>query len=173
MDTGMESYIVPIREFVKRHKPQKGLEVGLYKGYSARAYLESCQGELVSVDLNDDYQQEEVLLKEYPSRFKFVQTDSSTYMRCIVPETLDYIYIDGDHRYNGIKKDIEAALPLLKEGGVLLIDDYEVDSGPILYTGQPNGHQYGVKKAVDELLSGYKRIDEDIRFANGAVAFKK
>lgn len=54
-----------------------------------------------------------------------------------------FIFIDGDHTYEGVKKDIEAALPLLSKGCVLAGHDY--------------GNAEGVNKAVHELI-GVKKI---------------
>ena len=55
---------------------------------------------------------------------------------------LDWIYIDGDHSYEGCLADLEAALPMIKKGGMILGDDY----------GWPNSkyQKVGVTKAVNE-----------------------
>lgn len=45
--------------------------------------------------------------------FKTMQADS-----------LDFAYLDGDHSYDGIRADLEAVLPLMKVGGVIMMDDY-------------------------------------------------
>jgi predicted O-methyltransferase YrrM len=49
----------------------------------------------------------------------------------------DMIYIDGSHEYLDVLRDIDDYWPLLKPGGVMLLDDY----------GFP-----GVRKAIDEKL---------------------
>ncbi len=36
---------------------------------------------------------------------------------------LDYLFIDGDHRYEGVKKDFEMYSPLVKKGGVIAVSD--------------------------------------------------
>lgn len=36
----------------------------------------------------------------------------------------DFIYIDGDHSYEGIKRDLELYLPKIKQGGVVAGHDY-------------------------------------------------
>lgn len=61
---------------------------------------------------------------------------------------IDFIYIDGDHRYCAVKQDILLALKLLDGRGILAGHDYGRARSP------------GVKLAVKELL-GYP----DVRFA--------
>lgn len=53
--------------------------------------------------------------------------------------SLDMVFIDGDHSYEGVKADIEAWLPKVKPGGVICGHDYNRD-------------EYGVTRAVDELF---------------------
>lgn len=53
--------------------------------------------------------------------------------------TLDFVMIDGSHQYDDVKADIEAWFPKVRPGGVLSGDDYNWG---------------GVKRAVDELVSG-------------------
>jgi predicted O-methyltransferase YrrM len=39
-------------------------------------------------------------------------------------EPIDYLYVDADHTYEGVKADLWAWVPHLKPGGILLGDDY-------------------------------------------------
>jgi Methyltransferase domain len=43
-------------------------------------------------------------------------------------ESLDFVYIDGDHTFQGVTADIESWLPKLRMGGVLSGDDYYMPS---------------------------------------------
>ncbi|MBU3591454.1 class I SAM-dependent methyltransferase [Polynucleobacter sp. 78F-HAINBA] len=52
-------------------------------------------------------------------------------------ESFDLVYIDGDHTYEGVVKDLAAWYPKVKKGGIICGDDI----------GWP-----GVKKAVDEFF---------------------
>jgi SAM-dependent methyltransferase len=55
----------------------------------------------------------------------------------------DLIFIDGDHSYLGIRKDISLCWPKLKVGGVLFIHDYH------------NNTFTDVKRCVDEIFPTY------------------
>ena len=57
-------------------------------------------------------------------------------------EMLDWIYVDGDHSYEGCLKDLNNAKEIVKPGGLILGDDY----------GWPNSkyQKVGVTKAVNE-----------------------
>jgi hypothetical protein len=62
--------------------------------------------------------------------------------------SLDFVFIDGDHSYEGVRRDIEAWMPKVKPGGWLTGHDYG---------NKPDG---GVRKAVDQL--GMKvELDKD------------
>lgn len=55
-----------------------------------------------------------------------------------LPHKVDMVFIDGDHRYETVVKDIKKANELLREGGLICGHDYDHPSWP------------GVKKAVTE-----------------------
>jgi predicted O-methyltransferase YrrM len=55
------------------------------------------------------------------------------------------LFIDGSHTYEGVKSDIDAWLPRVAPGGVVVFDDY-LGTKPT----------WGVRRAVDELLSSGK-----------------
>lgn len=63
-------------------------------------------------------------------------------------EAPNFIYIDGDHRYNAVKQDLLLALQLLNGRGIIAGHDYGRKRSP------------GVKEAVKEIL-GFP----DVRFA--------
>ena len=58
--------------------------------------------------------------------------------------TLDFVYVDGNHRYEFVKKDLEMYFQKLKKGGILAGDDY------YSFWSVLNG--FPVKKAVDEFI---------------------
>lgn len=58
-------------------------------------------------------------------------------------ECFDWIYIDGDHSYEGVLADLRAFTPKVKRGGLVTGDDY----------GRRGWWGAGVKKAVDEHIA--------------------
>lgn len=45
-----------------------------------------------------------------------------------IKERLDFVYIDGNHMYEYVKRDIEDYYPLLKDDGILAGDDFDLGS---------------------------------------------
>lgn len=60
-------------------------------------------------------------------------------------DSMDYIYIDADHSYESVKKDIAVSLKKIKLNGIIQFNDYTNYS---IYEKK----EYGVSKAVNELL---------------------
>lgn len=67
--------------------------------------------------------------------------------------SIDFLYIDGNHRYDAVKADIRAFLPKMRMVSILSGHDYWPCRGP--------EHLAGVKKAVDELLGGPDLLYQD------------
>jgi len=61
--------------------------------------------------------------------------------RTFAPESLDWVYIDGDHSYEGVSADLESYFGAVKPGGLIAGDDYG---------HQGSWFEDGVKRAVDE-----------------------
>jgi hypothetical protein len=59
-----------------------------------------------------------------------------------LPNDLDFVWIDGNHDYAYIKKDIDLYWPKIRPGGLLCGHDYGDDPG------------FGVNHAVDEFAKG-------------------
>ena len=61
--------------------------------------------------------------------------------------SIDMIFLDGGHSYETVKDDLSLILKGIKKKKIIICDDYDqVD--------------YGVKKAVDELLNEVYEIKE-------------
>jgi len=78
--------------------------------------------------------------------------DSSTNLSKVPDSYFDWIYIDGDHSYKGVKKDIEQAVKKVKRDGILVFNDY-ITWSPLEVI------PYGVVTAVNELiLDGWEMV---------------
>ncbi len=66
----------------------------------------------------------------------------------------DWVYLDGDHSHEGVLRDLNSALRVVKKGGLILGDDY---AWPFQKHGKP-----GVTSAVDEFVktTGLKLLQE-------------
>jgi hypothetical protein len=66
----------------------------------------------------------------------------------------DWVYIDADHSYDAVKKDLEFYYPLMKKGGYLCGDDYGLwVNKPKKGFGSDGGG--GPKPAVDEFVKSH------------------
>lgn len=66
----------------------------------------------------------------------------------------DWVYIDADHSYDAVKKDLEFYYPLMKKGGYLCGDDYGLwFNRPREGRGSDGGG--GPKPAVDEFVKSH------------------
>jgi len=78
----------------------------------------------------------------------------------------DVIYIDGDHSYQGVKRDLQLALKKVRPGGFICGHDYEMNM-----VRAKSCYDFGVKRAVDEFCKaeGFsicaKAIDGCVSFA--------
>ncbi|MGF1451029.1 MAG: class I SAM-dependent methyltransferase [Opitutales bacterium] len=77
------------------------------------------------------------------------------------PESIDWVYIDGNHLYEYVKEDLELFFPKVKPNGIIAGDDYH-DKG--WWKG-------GVKKAVDEFVQTGK-VDV-VKIAHGQFILRK
>jgi len=98
-------------------------------------------------------------------RVKFYRQFSSVFLRAFPngKHWFDVIYIDGDHQGLAVLDDLVLSWPLLKIGGILVLDDYEYrrKRSPI-----------HVKAIADFWLKEFGRFIE-VLFVNKQVGFKK
>lgn len=103
---------------------KRGLEIGFAWSMSAQAFLDATDGTLLSLDMNDAMEKAPMMREKYGDRWELKLGDSSTLMSKL-KEKFDYIYIDGDHTHEGVKKDLWEAPRLLAGGGMIICDDYD------------------------------------------------
>jgi len=79
---------------------------------------------------------------------KFYLMISKKFAQTTKNQKWDYIYIDGDHSYEGVKKDFNLFYPRLKNGGYLLLHD--------IYTKNLGDLDYGVNTFWEEIKASGK-----------------
>lgn len=141
---------------------KNGLEIGSFEGASAVWLMDHAPNLTLTCvdifgpafdDVTGEYEQRfERNVAEYGDRVIKLKGKSAEVLQSLPQRpAYDLIYIDGDHSYEGAKKDAELAYPLLKKGGILIFDDYD-------------NVEFGVGRAVNEFLEnadGFKVLREE------------
>ena len=65
-------------------------------------------------------------------------------------EKIDFLFIDGDHTYQGVKKDFEMYSPLVSENGIIAFHDIIINT-----TSHPEASLIEVPKLWDEIKNKY------------------
>ncbi|RPH56645.1 MAG: class I SAM-dependent methyltransferase, partial [Acidobacteria bacterium] len=74
---------------------------------------------------------------------------------------LDVLFIDGDHSYEGVRRDFEMYRPLVREGGLIVFHDIVPDFGQ-RYGASTRASTGGVPQFWAELKSRYPDVQEII-----------
>ena len=80
-------------------------------------------------------------VKPYKDRLIVLQGISWEMADLVEDKTLDFVFIDADHGYESVCRDIETWRPKIRGGGMLSGHDI---------------HMIGVRRAVERLCPGYK-----------------
>ena len=65
-------------------------------------------------------------LRRFKNKVEFIRKKSSEASE-LIPKDLDFIYIDGNHTYDFVKKDIQLYYPKVRKNGVIGGHDFAVD----------------------------------------------
>lgn len=77
---------------------------------------------------NDLDNEESFYRKKFPPRFIKTTSEEAYYNFFILQDIkIDFLFIDGDHSYEGVKKDFELYSKLLTEHGVIVIHDTDLN----------------------------------------------
>ena len=176
-------------EQIESHKPKHFLEVGVFQGVTSRNICEKLnlihqnQFKYYGIDIFEDaddlldnkemtskhnkisnpikhllyniifkenlnsLKSVNKLLKKFRNRIKLYKGLSDEILPKINLSTIDFVFLDGGHSYETVKNDLFLILKDIKKNKVIICDDYD----------QVN---YGVKKAVDEIINNVTEIKE-------------
>ncbi len=130
------------RETMLQVLPKGGTvaEVGVWRGDFSKLIWKTCRPaelHLIDIDFAPFAWAETTVVRH--------EGDSSAMLRSFEEGSFDWIYIDGDHSYEGVGKDLAAAHWALKPGGYLMCNDY-ANWCSLAVT------PYGVARAVNEFI---------------------
>ena len=120
--------------FLKEGKFKSYLNIGIGKGGSflTETYVQPDLEISVAVD-NSSYwnNEQKISIEEKIGWLKsnakcdieFHDSDSVKWLNENASRKFEVIFIDGDHSYEGVKRDFESSLPLLKDGGYVIFHD--------------------------------------------------
>jgi hypothetical protein len=159
-------------------------EIGVFKGEFANMLLrlqpkklvliDPFIGKVFSGDADGNNGQEAVLPLVYLSLAQqtaaiptilLLRGTSQELLSYFAPESFDAIYIDGDHSYEGVKRDLQIAWRIVKDGGYICGHDYETNPEKT-----KNYYDFGVKRAVDEFCKE-KGVSICAKGLDGQVSF--
>jgi len=150
------------------------LEIGVFEGRSSCWLIDNIlsvetpnrkRGVLHCIDpyitKNGEYN-----LKQHLGDVIFYRGHSDSVLVSLIKDkifTFDFIYVDGDHNAPGALQDMVLSWKLLKVGGIMLIDDYEMEAtDPWLYKSHKEFGKYPQLKfihpmvAIDAFLTIYR-----------------
>ncbi len=135
---------------VRRLQPKRIVEIGTSEGRTTLnlALNAPPDAEIITLDLppeltgehrkhsGPNYKQmnvEEpgVLFRDHPvaSKIKLVLADSTKFDWTPYERSVDFVFIDGAHDYESVRKDTENALRIIRPGGIIVWHDYGVWKG--------------------------------------------
>lgn len=153
------TYIDSVIQLIKEHDCQQVAEIGIFHAVLAQEVVKQCylnryylidpwrpftgEGtqpwvEEITLDSWDDMCQEAYRVFANCPEIRIIRLDSVRASKLFEPESLDMVFIDADHSYEAVSRDIQAWLPIVNDGGIISGHDY--------------GVYPGVAKAVNEIL---------------------
>jgi predicted O-methyltransferase YrrM len=112
------------------------LEIGSAAGANAKVFYEILKlNELFIIDDNQHgkhlFRKENLKDKNYKEYIGNSQTIEAVNWLSSFQKKFDIIYVDGDHSYEGVKKDVENYLQFLKDDGFIIFHDTAACEGVI------------------------------------------
>lgn len=160
--TGMLELLLTLKGSLSSSTPKTMIEIGSYMGESTMMFasvgifdtIHSIEPHNGNEEFNKLYGYSwEDIKKEYKINTRYFdnivhhQDYSYNVVDIFKDNSIDFIYIDAEHTYESVKRDLDLYLPKLKKGGII------------------GGHDYhevwpGVCKAIDEQLTSITQFED-------------
>ena len=130
--------IVALANFVNSIQPKVVVEIGSKFGGTLHIWCSLTKGKVVSVDLvegihggitREQFNDRNMNFLNKFSNVNFIEGnshDEDTFKllsKVLHGDKIDFLFIDGDHTYEGVKQDYEMYSPLVKKGGYIAFHD--------------------------------------------------
>jgi predicted O-methyltransferase YrrM len=136
----VRSEFVKLTQLIQQRKPRVIVEIGTANGGTLSAWcaVADQQATIVSLDLpggihGGGYAYWRTLIyrqfKQSGQTLHLLRADSHApeslqqLKKFLPPEGVDFLFIDGDHTYEGVKSDFEMYAPLVRAGGIVALHD--------------------------------------------------
>ena len=95
------------------------------------------------------------LLRKFEKNINIIKGNSKDVLKEINLDGIDYVFLDGGHKYETVKNDLENLTQIVNNKGAILCDDYNLSYAP------------GIKKAIDQYVldKNYNLKILNLRFA--------
>ena len=165
-----ESEFKSFATYIQSHNPKIVVEIGTKKGGSFFIWARFLKPKhLISIDLPGGIHGGGFPQKKIPFMKYFVSDDKNAKVSIILGdshnsetleklkkvlngEKIDFLFIDGDHRYDGVKSDFEMYKSLVKSGGLIGFHD-------IVDTEYHHKLDCYVDKLWNEIKSDYEYVE--------------
>jgi hypothetical protein len=154
----MITYRIELPKLMREKRlPMVAVELGVAEGLHSYDLLNNGIEKLYSIDAWDTIQNQlgdggsekswhlknfesaKERLKQFGEKSVILRGFTNEMATIIPDDSCGLVYIDADHSYEGVKRDINAYWSKLVRGGIMALHDYESDA-----------ETYGVKQAVTE-----------------------
>lgn len=178
-------------QFLNENNCKVGIEIGSYEANYSNYILSNWKGKLYLVDvwryiskgeyddMSNQYNPKQILssvidnLSGYEQRAILIRSDSIEATNLFQDESLDFIYIDANHKYKYVYNDMISWYPKLKKGGIFSGHDWIMDYNINLADSNGDIHvwtydivdptktiyagMFGVNKAVMDFCKEYDK----------------
>jgi predicted O-methyltransferase YrrM len=138
--TQVRSEIVALGRILQAHAPARSLEIGTNYGGTLLLLcnVSPPRAKIISVDLpsgrfGGGYPRRKIpLFRKFPKsgqQLHLIRADShleetkQRVLRILGGDLLDYLFLDGDHTYEGVRQDFAMYAPLVRSGGIIALHD--------------------------------------------------
>ena len=163
----VRSEIIQLGKLIQTHAPKRSLEIGTNYGGTLflLCTLSPSSAQIISVDLpagpfGGGYPLRKIpLFRRFPRRGQqlhliranshFPETKERV-LRILDGQQLDFLFLDADHTYGGVKQDFEMYSPLVRSGGIVTFHDIHT---------YKQGTGCEVAQFWNEIKNGYRYLE--------------